>query len=90
MRLAIAVLLVVLVALQYRMWVAEDGLAEVRRLEAALAAQRDENARLAERNARLSAELQDLKNGLAAVEERARSELGMIGRDETFYQIVDR
>ena len=54
-----------------------------------LAEQRDENERLAERNAALEAEVLDLKQGLDAVEERARSELGMIKEDEVFYQIVE-
>ena len=90
MRIVIAALLILLVVLQLRLWFGSDGLAEVRRLEAALAAQREENARLEARNLRLAAEVHDLKEGLAAVEERARTDLGMIGKDETYYQIVDR
>ena len=90
MRLVAAVLLALLVALQLRLWLGSDGLPEVRRLETALAAQREENARLEARNHRLAAEVHDLKEGLEAVEERARSDLGMIGKDETFYQIVNR
>ena len=90
MKIVIAVLLILLVALQLQLWLGSGGLSEVRRLEAALAAQREENARLEARNRRLTAELHDLKEGVEAVEERARRELGMIGRDETFYQFVDR
>ena len=90
MKITIALLLIMLVALQFRLWVGDGGLSEVHRLEVALAAQREENARLEARNLRLAAEVHDLKEGLEAVEERARSELGMIGRDETFYQLVDR
>lgn len=90
MKIVIAVLLLLLVALQIQLWLGSDGLSEVRRLEAALEAQREENARLEARNRRLTAELHDLKEGVEAVEERARRELGMIGRDETFYQFVDR
>ena len=90
MKSVIAVLLVLVVALQLRLWLGSGGLSEVRRLEAALAAQREENARLEARNLRLAAEVHDLKEGLEAVEERARSDLGMIGKDETFYQLVDR
>ena len=63
---------------------------EVHRLEAAIALQREDNARLEARNLRLAAEVHDLKEGLEAVEERARSDLGMIGRNETFYQLVER
>ncbi len=90
MKIVIAVLLVLVVALQLRLWLGSGGLSEVRRLEAALAAQREENTRLEARNLRLAAEVHDLKEGLEAVEERARSDLGMIGKDETFYQLVDR
>ncbi len=78
-----------LVALQYRLWTGDGSLAEVWRLRQAVEDQRLENTRLAERNRALDAEVRDLKEGLAAVEERARSELGMIGRDEVFYQIVE-
>ena len=90
MKIVIAVLLTLLVALQLQLWLGSGGLSEVRRLEAALAAQREENAKLEARNRRLTAELHDLKEGVEAVEERARRELGMIGRDETFYQFADR
>ena len=90
MKIVIAVLLILLVALQLQLWLGSGGLSEVRRLEAALAAQREENTKLEARNRRLTAELHDLKEGVEAVEERARRELGMIGRDETFYQFVDR
>ena len=90
MKPIIVVLLALLVVLQYRLWFAERGMPGVYRLEAAITAQREENARLAARNERLAAEVHDLKEGLEAVEERARTDLGMIGRDETYYQLVDR
>ena len=90
MKIVIAVLLILLVALQYRLWLGSGGMSEVRRLEAALETQREENDRLEARNHRLAAEVHDLKEGLEAVEERARTELGMIGKDETYYQLVDR
>jgi len=85
----IAILLIVLVVLQVQLWVGDRGMPGVHRLEAAVAAQREDNARLEARNRRLAAEVHDLKEGLEAVEERARSDLGMIGRDETFYQLVE-
>lgn len=88
MRRLIAVLLVVLAVLQYELWVSEDGLREVWRLEDEVRAQARENERLANRNAELEAEVDDLKQGLSAVEERARSELGMVRPDETFFQVV--
>ena len=84
----IAVLGGVLVVLQLQLWLGDRGLPGVHRLEAAVASQREDNARLEARNLRLAAEVHDLKEGLEALEERARSDLGMIGRDETFYQIV--
>ncbi len=90
MRLLIFVLVVLLALIEYRLWVAEDGLSGVWRLEQAVKHQKDENAELAQRNQRLAAEVEDLKTGLDAIEERARSELGMVHEDETYYQIVDR
>ncbi len=81
--LAVAVLL-----LQYRVWFSEDGVREVARLKQAVATQQAENETLAERNKQLAAEVRDLKTGMEALEERARSDLGMIARNETFYQVV--
>jgi cell division protein FtsB len=81
--LAVAVLL-----LQYRVWFSEDGVREVARLKQAVARQQSENAQLTDRNRQLAAEVRDLKTGMDALEERARSDLGMIARNETFYQVV--
>jgi len=83
-------LVVAVVLLQYRLLVSPDGIRETHRLEADVAAQRGENEALVERNARLAAEVRDLKQGLTALEERARSELGMIAPRETFFQVVPR
>jgi cell division protein FtsB len=83
-----AALLLALVLLQYRLWISNDGMHETLRLQSAVAAQQAENARLSERNRQLAAEVRDLKQGYAALEERARSELGMITGNETFYQVV--
>ena len=88
-RWLILILVALLIGTQYKLWVGRGSLAEVRELEQAVARQREENARLAERNAALEAEVADLKQGLEAVEERARSELGMIKDDEEFHQIVE-
>ena len=85
-----AALLVVLLLLQYRLWVSEDGVRELTRLEGAVAKQRADNDQLAERNKQLAAEVRDLKSGASALEERARSDLGMIAGNETFYQVVPR
>lgn len=88
-RWLILILVALLIGTQYKLWVGRGSLAEVRELQRAVAAQREENERLAERNAALEAEVADLKQGLEAVEERARSELGMIKEDEVFHQIVE-
>ncbi len=85
-----AALLVVIVLLQYRLWLSPDGVREVSRLEAAVDKQTGENVQLGERNKQLAAEVRDLKSGVTALEERARSDLGMITRNETFYQVVPR
>jgi len=81
-------LAVVLVLLQYRIWVSDSGVRQVERLRQAVAAQQAEDAQLAERNRQLAAEVRNLKTGMDALEERARSDLGMIARNETFYQVV--
>ena len=87
---ALTVLLISLLALvQFRLWVGDESLAEVWRLRQAIELQSTENALLASRNQRLEAEVRDLKGGLEAVEERARVELGMIRRDEIYFQIVE-
>ncbi len=85
----LALLLLALVALQAKLWWGEGGLGEARELDLRVADQRAENARLQQRNDALSAEVEDLKSGEAAVEDRARSELGMIKPGETFYRVVE-
>lgn len=85
-----ATLVVVVALLQVRIWTSSDGVTELSRLQAAVATQRNENQRLEDRNRQLAAEVRDLKNGMAALEERARSELGMIASNETFFQVVPR
>ena len=81
-------LLTVVLLLQYRLWLSGDGVSELARLSEAVERQKSDNAEAVERNKQLIAEVADLKAGMAAIEERARSELGMIGRNETFYQVV--
>jgi cell division protein FtsB len=88
LRIVAALLLVALLALQYRLWVSPNGMREVWRTQEAIEAQAEENARLAERNKTLAAEVRDLKEGRTAIEERARTDLGMIGTNETFFQVV--
>jgi cell division protein FtsB len=80
--------MVAVVLLQYRVWGSDHGMREVARLRAAVEVQTAANVEQRERNRQLVAEVNDLKGGLTALEERARSELGMVGDSETFYQIV--
>jgi cell division protein FtsB len=89
MKILLGCLLAVLAFLQYRLWLSDEGMREVWHLGAAVLAQRAENAVLTERNLQLKAEVADLKQGLTALEERARHDLGMISVTETFYQVVD-
>jgi len=85
LRLLLVALVLLLVVLQVRLWFSEDGYREVARLEEQVEVQRLENERLIERNARLEAEVKDLKGGFSAVEERARADLGMVEEDESFF-----
>ncbi len=89
MRILIGILIVLLLVLQYRLWVGEGSLAEVHALRQEVDSQKAELQGLQQRNNALRAEVKDLKKGLDAVEERARSELGMIRDNEEFYQIID-
>jgi len=88
MRFLLMVLLLLLALLQYRLWLGQGDLPEVWRLQDELRQQHQENQALQERNASLAAEVADLKQGLGAIEERARSDMGMIKKGETFYQII--
>lgn len=88
MKYLAAGLLILLVLLQYRLWFGDGSVREVSRLESEITAQQQRNARLRERNRTLAAEVQDLKKGTTAIEERARTDLGMVGKNETFYQVV--
>ncbi len=88
MRILLLALFLALALLQGRLWLSDDGLREVRRLDSQVLERSEENRALAVRNAALEAEVLNLKNGLAAAEERARTELGMIADGETFYQVT--
>ena len=88
MRILLAVLILVLILLQYKLWLGEGGFADIRRLEQKVAEQIEENAKLEQRNRELQAEVEDLREGYEAIEERARNELGMIREEEEFYQVV--
>jgi cell division protein FtsB len=88
-RLLVYVFVGLLVVLQYPLWFGSGGVLALWRLNREIAAQQADNARLRERNAALEAEVNDLKQGYDAIEERARTELGMVKKNETFYQIID-
>ena len=79
---------VVIAILQYRLWLSDSGVRELARMQEAVTQQRSQNAMLVERNRQLAAEVRDLKQGYSALEERARSDLGMIAGNESFYQVV--
>lgn len=89
MRLLAITLAALLLLLQYPLWLGKGGLLRVWEMERQIEAQRETNARMQARNASLDAEVRDLKQGLEAIEERARSELGMIRRDEIFFQVLE-
>jgi cell division protein FtsB len=89
MRKLVLFLVILLVYLQYRLWLGDGGLLELWNVHQEVEAQRDENARLRERNEALDAQVLDLKQGLDAIEERAREDMGMVKQGETFYQIVE-
>ena len=86
----IALLLTLLVLLQYDLWVGKGSILEVKSLESAVQLQTEENRHLQERNNALKAEVVDLKNGLDAIEERVRTELGMIRKDEIFFHVIEK
>ena len=75
-------------ALQWQLWLSDGGCQKTRTLRASVYRQREQNAALRARNAALDAEVINLKRGRDAAEERARTDLGLIGKQETFYQVV--
>lgn len=89
MKPVVVLLLLLLVYLQYRLLTGDGNLPEVIQLGNEVEAQREENIRLRERNDALDAEVRDLQQGLDAIEEHAREDLGMVKDGETFYQIVE-
>ncbi|WP_293264415.1 cell division protein FtsB [Neptunomonas sp.] len=85
----IALLLFILLGLQYRLWFGDSNIFQILELQEKISVQADENERLQMRNRQLEAEVTDLKKGLSAIEERARSDQGMVRKGETFYQLVE-
>lgn len=92
LRIVLLLLVVLLAWLQYRLWLGAGGQGEVQALQKQVQKQAYDNGGLKQRNDQLAAEVKDLKNegGGDAIEERARSELGMIKPDETFYRVVEQ
>mgnify|MGYP001388827070 FL=1 len=89
MKILLTSLAIILLSLQFQLWLGEGRVRALSLLKSELADQQAVNADLQARNRLLEIEVVDLKNGLEAVEERARSELGMIGDDEVFYLIIE-
>ena len=87
MRALAYILIALIVALQYPMWLGKGGWLQVREYDRQLAQQRDATARLKARNDALDADVRDLKTGFEAIEERERGELGMIKHDEVLFQL---
>lgn len=88
MRAIVFVLVVLLIYLQYILWFGKGGVRDVRILERTVAEQQAEIGTLKERNQALAAEVLDLKQGMEAIEELARSEMGMIKEGELFFQVI--
>jgi cell division protein FtsB len=82
------ILAIAALAMQGQLWLSEDGFRKTRHLRDAVQKQHAQNQYLRDRNTSLEAEVINLKEGRAAAEERARTDLGMIGKNETFYQVV--
>jgi len=89
MRPATIILALLLILLQYKIWFAPGSVIDSWRLKESVAALTADNANKQQRNAILTADIKDLKQGDEAVEERARTELGMVKKGEVFYQIVE-
>ncbi len=88
MKWLVTMLGAMLLSLQYSFWFSDSSLISIWRMQQAIETQLQQNKTLRERNLALDAEVRDLKTGTAAVEERARSELGLVRSDETFYQVI--
>ncbi len=90
MRVFTAILLVLLVLLQYRLWFGKNSVPDYLALKENVILQQNANAKLQQRNKLLFADTDDLKLGLEAIEERARNELGMIKENETFFRLIPK
>ena len=89
MRLLTLILVAFIALLQYSLWLGKGSWLRVWEVDQQLKAQKEVNLKLQARNTSLDAEVRDLKQGYDAIEERARSELGMIKQDEVFFQVLE-
>ena len=89
MKVLVAILVMMLGWSQYLLWISPEGLPKVSRLRTQLQQQTQANQQLQHRNDEILADIRDLRSGNQAIEERARHDLGMVKRGETFYQVVE-
>jgi len=89
LKILIAVLILIFISLQYRLWIGEGSFADIDRLDQQVSVQELENVELEERNAILVNEVEELQTGMDAIEEHARNELGLIMEGETFFLIIE-
>ncbi len=89
MKILLAVLILIFIGLQYRLWVGDGSFADINRLDQEVSVQEMENTELEERNAALLTEVEELQTGMDAIEEHARNELGLIKEGETFFLLIE-
>lgn len=89
MKVLLAILIILFGYLQYKLWIAEGKLQDSWSLEERINTLKEKNQKLIQRNNALQAEVTNLKSGLDVIEEKARSELGFVGKDETFFQYIE-
>lgn len=89
MKVLVVCLVILFGFLQYKLWVSEGKVQDLWSLEQRIETLKTENKRLSERNSKLEAEVNNLKQGLDVVEEKARQDLGLVGKDETFFQYIE-
>ncbi len=89
MKILTAVLILIFIGLQYRLWIDDGSFADIDRLDQQVSVQESENAQLEQRNDALLREVEELQTGMDAIEEHARNELGLIREGETFFLIIE-
>jgi cell division protein FtsB len=89
LKILIAVLILIFIGLQYRLWIGDGSFADINRLDQQVSVQESENAELEQRNDTLVREVEELQTGMDAIEEHARNELGLIKEGETFFLIIE-